>query len=336
MCRGSMSICTIRCVAGSPQYLSYGRSRLPSRDPSDQHDVGLPLGEIAAGAEAVDRVGMVERPHGAAGHRREDGTAEPIDDREQLLVGPGAVDAGARDHERSRGAREQVGDLRDARVGRLRERSAVRRGRRHAHARLVAGRVEDRRRQLDVHRSRPARPHLAERDPHHVRDAIPREDRSAPLDDRPEHVELVLPLEGRRQRRVHDAEAVLRRDRHHRHALVPRGDHAADEIGRSRTGVADHDRHLARRLVEALGHVRAGGLVPEGHQADAVLVERREQWIDLGRGETEDEAHALVREAAREQRAAVHLGHRAPPRELAALLAHPAHCAGRFARVAER
>src|SRR5262249_51205408 len=65
---------------------------------------------------------------------------------------------------------------------------------------------------------------------------------------------------------------------------------------------------LARRLVEALGHVGPGGLVPERHQADAVLFERCEQWIDLGGRETENEAHALVREATCEQRAAVQLG----------------------------
>src|SRR5262249_60952018 len=34
MWRGSTSIWMIRCVDGSPQYLSYGRSRLPSRDPA--------------------------------------------------------------------------------------------------------------------------------------------------------------------------------------------------------------------------------------------------------------------------------------------------------------
>src|SRR5262249_53162407 len=83
------------------------------------------------------------------------------------------------------------------------------------------------------------------------------------------------------------------------------------------------DRDLTRRLVEALGHVRPGGLVPEGHEADAVLVERRKQGVDLGRRETEDEAHALVREAACEQGSTVQVGHGTPPLGLAAPLPDP-------------
>src|SRR5207249_6959910 len=68
-------------------------------------------------------------------------------------------------------------------------------------------------------------------------------------------------------------------------------------------------------LVEALGHVRPGGLVADGDEPYGVLVERRQQRVDLGRRETEDEAHALVREAAGQQPSTVQLGHRTPPRE---------------------
>ena len=45
---------------------------------------------------------------------------------------------------------------------------------------VVAGRVEHRRRQLELHGARAAGPHLAERQPHHLGDARPLEDRVRP------------------------------------------------------------------------------------------------------------------------------------------------------------
>jgi len=75
---------------------------------------------------------------------------------------------------------------------------------------------------------------------------------------------------------------VLRRDRDERDALVPGRDDAGEQIRRSRARVADHHTDLPRGLVEPFGHVGPRGLVPDRHEADAVVVERRQQRVDLG------------------------------------------------------
>ena len=102
---------------------------------------------------------------------------------------------------------------------------------------------------------------------------------------------------------------MLRRDGEHGHAFVARGDDPREEVRRSLPRVADDGGHLAARLVEPLGHVRTACLVPDRDQAHAVLLERREQRIDLRRRESEDEADPLVRETPREHLTPVRFGH---------------------------
>jgi hypothetical protein len=74
---------------------------------------------------------------------------------------------------------------------------------------LLAGCVEDRRRQIDLDGSRPAVPQLAEREAQHLRSPRPLEDRTAPLDRRAEQLELILALEGRGPRRLNKRESKL-------------------------------------------------------------------------------------------------------------------------------
>ena len=100
---------------------------VPEPRSRDEHDVGLTLGEVAARAEAVDRVRMIVRHDGARGHRRDDRTREAVDDREQRLVGAGTVDARAGDHERPRRTVEEIRGRPDLRIRRLGRRTIRRR-----------------------------------------------------------------------------------------------------------------------------------------------------------------------------------------------------------------
>ena len=91
------------------------------------------------------------------------------------------------------------------------------------------------------------------------------------------------------------------------------GDHAGQQVGRAGPGIAEHGRHLARRLVQALGHVSGRRLVADRHQPDAVRLQLREQRVDLRRGKAEQELDALGLQRAGEQLAACDLGHGVTP-----------------------
>lgn len=82
-----------------------------------------------------------------------------------------------------------------------------------------------------------------------------------------------------------------------------------DEIRRAGTGIAEHGRHPAGRLVHAFRHVRAGRLVTHRHEADAAAFERSQQRVDLGTGQPEHEPHALGRQAPRQQLTTADLAH---------------------------
>ena len=206
------------------------------REPDDEQHVGLARADQVAGRpEAEDRsCGWSLGTRRAAGHRRQHRAAEQLDDLQQRLVGAGAIDPAARDDHRPLRRGEERDSLVELRGGGLRTGPAGGARRDHAHALLVVLLVEDRRRQLDVHRPGPAVPHLAEGEPQHLGDARPFEDRAAPLHGRAEELELVLSLEGRGRRRVDDAEPVLGGDHEHRHALVPGGDHPRQQVRRAR------------------------------------------------------------------------------------------------------
>ena len=108
---------------------------------------------------------------------RDHRAAEQLDDLETAPRCAGAVDAAAGDDERALGAGEQRGGLRRAarRDGCGAARCDTQRAAAPARS-AVAGRVQDRRRQLELHRARASAPHLAERQAHHLGDALPLED----------------------------------------------------------------------------------------------------------------------------------------------------------------
>jgi hypothetical protein len=140
-------------------------------------------------------VGVVARDHGAARHRGNHGAAEELDELEQQRVRLGAVHARARDHGRTLSRCEELRHLLKLGLGGLRRRGAVALGREHTDARLVARRVHHGRRNLELHGSGPSGPHFAEGDARDLRDPVPRQDGSAPLDRGTEGVELILALE---------------------------------------------------------------------------------------------------------------------------------------------
>ncbi len=211
-----------------------------------------------------------------------------------------AVDARARDDGRTRGAGQEVDRLLELRLAREGQTGPVALRREQAECGRVADLVHHGRRQLQLHRSGPPGPHLAEREARHLGDPVVAEDRAAPLDGGRIHSELVLPLERGRRRRVDDAEAVLGRDRDEGHALVARGDHTGQEVGRARPRIPEHRGDLAGRLVEARRHVGRRRLVSHRHEPDPVRLERREERVDLRARQPEHEPDPLLRETARQ------------------------------------
>ena len=203
-------------------------------------------------------------------------------------------------------------------------------GRMDRRRRRVSSRVEHGTGNLEVNRPRPARPHLAERHADELRNPGPLEHRAIPFHDRLDEIELVLSLECRGRRRIHHARAVLRGDREHGDAFVPRRQQAGHEVRGARTRVAEHHRNLAGRLVEAFGHVHGRSLVPDRHEADAVGIERSQQRIDLRARQPEDELDAFVGEGACKQFATSEFAHGLSPPEYRASLSGAglgwAHC----------
>ena len=148
----------------------------------DEQHVGLAARAVARRAEAEHVVRVVGRDARAPGHRGHHRAAEQLGDLERGCARAGAVDAAAGDHDRALGAREQLGRLRRAARPTA---AAGPRGTRRARSPVptppVAGLVQDRRGQLDVHRAGSPVPHLAEGEAQHLGDARPLEDRAAPL-----------------------------------------------------------------------------------------------------------------------------------------------------------
>jgi hypothetical protein len=207
------------------------------------------------------------------------------------------------------GARQQLRHALELRLRGLGRLGAIALRGQQAEGRLIPRRVHHRRGHLELDGPRTPAPHLAEGQSGHLRDALPGQDRSAPLDAGSEGIELILTLEGGRRRRIDDAEPVLRGDRDEGHTFVSRRDDAREQVRRPGARVAEHGAHGAGGLVEALRHVRARRLVAHGHEADLVALQRRQQRIDLGAGQTEDEAHALEGQTASQDLSTALVGH---------------------------
>src|SRR5208283_4380653 len=87
---------------------------------------------------------------------------------------------------------------------------------------------------------------------------------------------------------------MLRGDNDNGYALVPRRDHAGDQIRRPGTGIAKHRRHLAGRLVQPFRHVDGGSLVANRDESHFVLLQLGEQRIDLRTGESKHKPDTLA------------------------------------------
>ena len=294
----------------------------------DQHHVRVAAQLVCRRALGVEVQRVIVRHDGTSRHRRDYRAPEQFGKPDQRRVGLGAIDARAGEDHRRLCVREQLRGRRELRLGRLRQRGATTLARKDRRGRGITGRIKHGTRNLEVNRAGAARPHLAERHADEFGNPGPLEHRTIPLDHRLDQIELVLALERRGRRRIHHARTVLRGDREHGDAFVPRRQQAGHEVRGARPGVAEHHRDLAGRLVETFGHVHGGCLVPDRHEADAVGIERSEQRVDLRAGQPEDEFHAFVGECACKQFATSEFAHGlSPPEERSSMSGFGSFCA---------
>src|SRR5215469_15836058 len=97
-----------------------------------------------------------------------------------------------------------------------------------------------------------------------------------------------------------------------RHAFMPCGNHAGNEVRRTRPRISENSSDLPSCFVQPFRHMNSGGFMAHGDESDAVLLELREHRIDFGARQTENEVDSFVGQTFDEKLTAADFGHHSP------------------------